>query len=299
MPGINVAALTEGDLRRLLKVAHARADGLLADRLEWEIAARASSVVRPAGPFATLTDDPDEAAEQLAAYDARPFAPEHAARHPVSGRSSGALLVSLGAVAGSLLSATVFWGIERLPTLDGAQPHPTRAMSLRTAPLVQPPPAPEQAVAHLAPPPAPEEAVAHIAPPPAPAPALAVAQIAPEALPPLPKPVAVDTPAPKPPPPPVLVAKQVEPTRPVVVKAASKAPVEPSRPAAVKTPAEPSQPAVVKTQVAAKKAPAKKELAHKTEPAEKQQAELKTGSPSRPPTLAEWLAKSEPTARQQ
>jgi hypothetical protein len=140
MPGINVAALTEGDLRRLLKVAHARADGLLADRLEWEIAARASSVVRPAGPFATLTDDPDEAAEQLAAYDARPFAPEHAARHPVSGRSSGALLVSLGAVAGSLLSATVFWGIERLPTLDGAQPHPTRAMSLRTAPLVQPPP---------------------------------------------------------------------------------------------------------------------------------------------------------------
>jgi hypothetical protein len=258
MPGINVAALSGGDLRRLLKVAHARADGLLADRLEWEIAARASSVVRPAGPFATLADDPDEAAEHLAAYQDQPFAPEHAARLPVSGRRSGALLVSLGAVAGSLLSATVFWGIERPPTLDRAQPHPTRAMSLRSAPPVQlRAPAPEQAVA----------------------------QIAPVALPPLPKPVVVDAPAA--PPPPVEVAKVAAPAKPLVVAAASKMPVEARKPAAAKT------------QVAAKKAPAKKELAQKEEPAAKQEAAQKTGPSSRPPTLAEWLAKSEPTARQQ
>ena len=259
MPGINVAALSGGDLRRLLKVAHARADGLLADRLEWEIAARASSVVRPAGPFATLADDPDAAAEHLAAYHAEPFAPEHAVRHPVSGRRSSALLVSLGAVAGSLLSATVFWSIERLPTLDRAEPHPTRAMSLRSAPPVQPQaPAPEQAVAH----------------------------IAPEALPPLPAPIAVHAPAVTPPPP-VEVAKEAALAKPVVVKATSKTPVEPRKPAAAKT------------QVAAKKAPAKTELAQKEEPAAKQQAALKPGSPSRPPTLAEWLAKSEPTPRQQ
>lgn len=258
MPGINVAALSGGDLRRLLKVAHARADGLLADRLEWEIAARASSVVRPAGPFATLADDPDEAAGHLAAYHAaQPFAPEHAARHPVSGRRAGALLVSLGAVAGSLLSATVFWGIERLPTLDRAEPHPTRAMSLRSAPPAQPP--------------APEEAVARIAP---------------EALPP-PKPIVVDAPA-APPPPPVQVAKEEAPAKPVVVKAASKKAVEAKKPT------------VAKTQVAAKKASPKTELAQKKEPAAKQEAALKTGSSSsRPPTLAEWLAKSEPAPRQQ
>jgi hypothetical protein len=296
MPGINVAALSGGDLRRLLKVAHARADGLLADRLEWEIAARASSVVRPAGPFATLADDPDEAAETLAAYDVEPFEPEYV--HPVSGRRSGVLLVSLGAVVGSLLSATVFWSIERLPALDRAEPHPTRAMSLRSAPPVQPPaPAPVLVVSQIAP-------------------KQAVARMAPEAFPPLPKPIAVDAPATMPPVkvgkpataapkairemapaamPPVEVAKQTAapkvvkeaaPAKPVVVKAATKKPVEPRKPAAAKT------------QVAAEKSPPKKELAQGTAPAEKQAAVLKSGSPSRPPTLAEWLAKSEP-ARQQ
>lgn len=269
MPGINVAALSEGDLRRLLKVAHARADGLLADRLEWEIAARASSVVRPAGPFATLADDPDEAAEHLAAYPDQSFAPEHAARHPVSGRKSGVLLVSLGAIAGSLLSATVFWSIERLPVLDRARPHPTRAMAMRSAPPVQPEPE------------------------------LAVAQVTPEALPPLPAPIVVDTPAPTPPP--VEVAKVTPPVKPVVVEVAKAA--TPAKPVVVKTisktPVEPRKPAAAKTQVVANKAPPKRELAQKEEPAVKQQAALKTGSPTRPPTLAEWLAKSEPAPRQQ
>ncbi|MGH6910668.1 MAG: hypothetical protein ACREEG_10820, partial [Phenylobacterium sp.] len=141
MPGINVSALSGGDLRRLLKVAHARHDGLLADRLEWEIAARATSGGRQAGPFATLPDDePDEPVEHMTMSDGEPFAPEpqereFAAAEPVERelgpRNRSVLLVTLGAVAGSLLSAAVFWGLGRmdgLPVLERAQPTRTAAL---------------------------------------------------------------------------------------------------------------------------------------------------------------------------
>ena len=157
MPGINVSALSGGDLRRLLKVAHARHDGLLADTLEWEIAARATSGSRQAGPFATLPDDDqDEAVDhsnvsepeplEPELFESEPFEPELTAREPTQvGRS--VLLVTLGAVAGSLLSASVFWGLGRmdgLPVVGRAQPQPTWT-AVPAAPLA------DQTVAALTP----------------------------------------------------------------------------------------------------------------------------------------------------
>ena len=142
MPGIDVSALNGGDLRRLLKLAHAGHDGQLADRLEWEIATRATKVVRP---------EPDA-----------PFSP--GAREPASGRRS-VLLVTLGAVGGSLLSAAVFWGLERMNTPP--QPH-RMAAQLAPQPL---PPRPQPVAPEPAPiapeaAPAPVEAAAPAATPP-------------------------------------------------------------------------------------------------------------------------------------
>jgi hypothetical protein len=156
MPGINVSALSGGDLRRLLKVAHARHDGLLADRLEWEIAARATPGGHAPVSFAAPQDDDDEeeAVERIAAPDPEAFTPEPVLREPAS-TPRGVLLVTLGAVAGSLLSASVFWGLERLdmrPSLGPATaPQPPPAVA------VMPPahPAADQTVAVLAPEPLP------------------------------------------------------------------------------------------------------------------------------------------------
>ena len=89
MPGINVSALSGGDLRRLLKVAHARHDGLLADTLEWEIAARRVSVVRSAGPFATLPDEPPDYEPDEFAFDAAtpgPLSPQDSRPAPARPR---------------------------------------------------------------------------------------------------------------------------------------------------------------------------------------------------------------------
>jgi hypothetical protein len=196
MPGIDVSALNGGDLRRLLKLAHARHDGHLADRLEWEIATRATKVVRPEA-------------------DA-PFAPD--AREPASGRRS-VLLVTLGAVGGSLLAAAVFWGLARMDT-----PAPA-------------PPGPDQRVAQLAPEPLPPRAQP-VAPEPAP--------VAPEAA---------------------LAAA------PLVVAAGNEAP--------------PWTTTAQKKPVAAKATDLKKAAA---------KAAARTGRASRPPTLDEWLARTEPGA---
>ena len=121
MPGINVSALSGGDLRRLLKVAHARRDGLLADRLEWEIAARATSGGRAPAAFASLPDDEeDEPVGRIAApgltrrRSNRSPRPRTTERESPRSAPRGVVLVTLGAVAGSLLSATVFWGLERM-----------------------------------------------------------------------------------------------------------------------------------------------------------------------------------------
>jgi hypothetical protein len=142
MPGIDVSALNGGDLRRLLKLAHARHDGHLADRLEWEIATRATRGVRPEA-------------------DA-PFLP--GVREPASGRRS-VLLVTLGAVGGSLLAAAVFWGLARMNTPP--RPH-GMAAQLAPHPL---PPRPQPVALEPAPvapeaAPAPVEAAAPAATPP-------------------------------------------------------------------------------------------------------------------------------------
>jgi hypothetical protein len=246
MPGINVSALNGGDLRRLLKIAHARNEGLLADRLEWEIAARATSLVRAAGAFATLPeDDPEELADSVTAPEAEPFAPGPSARVPPSGRRD-VLMATLGAVAGSLLSATIFWGLERtdgLATFVRDGPHPTRAMAVRPAP-----PGTDQVVAAIAPEPLLRGPV----------------RITPEA-----RAVAPDaTPA-------VEVAKDEGPAKPAIAKAKATSKNEPA----------PSKRTAAKTQIAAKK-----------EPVLRREALASADRPARPPNLAEWLAKTEPTS---
>jgi hypothetical protein len=152
MPGINLEALNTGDLHRLLKVAHARQDGPLADRLEWEIAARGTSAVHPASPFATLPDEepeePDEPGFRMNATDDAPIGPELrvAARRdpeirtfereaaepraverfadalPPAARMAEAqpadrrqmLSIGLAALAGCLVTAALVWGVERM-----------------------------------------------------------------------------------------------------------------------------------------------------------------------------------------
>ena len=144
MPGINIEALNTGDLRRLLKVAHDRHDGPLADQLEWEIAARATSAARSATPFATLPDDePDEPGFRMDATDEAPTDPEfRAAGRPVpeagtleviaperraeapapAARRTQAqapersqwLSMGLAALAGCLLTAAIVFAAERM-----------------------------------------------------------------------------------------------------------------------------------------------------------------------------------------
>ena len=168
MPGINVSALSGGDLRRLLRVAHARHDGLLADRLEWEIAARATSGGHPTAAFASQQDDEeDEPVEQMAVPDAETddealadaVAPEPTAKAP-----RGVVLVTLGALAGSLLSASVFWGLQRM---DMGQPFGRAEPQAAPATAEPPQPVAEQLVAELTPaplPPAPEPIALEAAP---------------------------------------------------------------------------------------------------------------------------------------
>jgi hypothetical protein len=146
MPGIDLSAMKGPDLRRLLKVAHSRHEGLLADRLEWEIAARrATGGVRPARPFGTPAED-DRDEPRITASDAQSFAPAYDAREPASGGRS-VLLVTLGAVAGALISATVFWGLGRMagpPSPGRAQSQPMMAMAVGpAAPAAAALPAPE------------------------------------------------------------------------------------------------------------------------------------------------------------
>ena len=284
MPGINVSALTGGDLRRLLKLAQARKDGLLADRLEWELASRATRLVRPPAAFATLPgDDYDDWADSEFEPEAEPDAPEFSARGPAGGGRRVAL-VTLTVVVGALLSAGAgaFWALARmdgLTPLVGDAPHPTRAMSVRSAE-----PAPEGLVIARAP-----EAL----PPP-------LLPVAPQAPPILPEAAAVT----------------VEPLRPTVTPPVNVARTEAlAKPVIAKREPEQSKPTAAKTEVAAKKpsarksAPAKTELALNREPtatkrapkaaaAEKPaESTAKTERKPRPPTLDEWLAGSGPTPR--
>jgi len=271
MPGINVSALSGGDLRRLLKVAHARHDGLLADRLEWEIAARATSGGRPSVSFARphQEEDEEEPAELASVADAEPLAPEPTEKAP-----RGVALVTLGAIAGSLLSASVFWGLERL---DMRQPF-ARTEPQATPAMAPAAPVAEQLVEELMPatlPPAPQP-LALEAPPAVVETALPVAT--PRAETARPQPV-----APEAAPPPAIV----ETALPVAAPRA-----ETARKAA------PSKTAQKKADAPVKAALKKDDASVKT--AQKKPAPrattltvAKAEGPPRPPTLSEWL-KSKP-----
>lgn len=167
MPGIDLSTVSGPDLRRLLKMAHIRHEGLLADQLEWEIAARrATRGARPMPGFRKSAEDDAEAPDvPMAAPEAPSFAPAYEAETPAA-RSRSVLLVTLGALGGGLVSATVFWGLGRMdrppsparPSAETAAPQPSMGSA-----------APQSTVAGLASEPVPaqpESALAQSAPAP-------------------------------------------------------------------------------------------------------------------------------------
>ena len=268
MPGIDLSSLNGLELRRLLKVAHSRRDGLFADRLEWEIASRATDG-HAAGPFASLPeDDPEEPFFRSIALDDEPLVMEREAEEPASVRGI-LMMTGLGLVAGLLFSGPAFWGLERMhrpAAVARAEPHPTRAMAARVAPVraarAKPPPAPvapgaDQVVAVLAPGPFP--------PSPKPVVPQAVTIVA-EAAPTVPLEAAIPAA-----PPPVEVAKEEPAPAPVIAEA--KAPAEKEPPA---TKLAPKKDAPVK-----KEAVAKVERAPKPAPPVLQLAKAEAAPPQR------------------
>jgi len=136
MPGINLEALNTGDLRRLLQVARERDDEPLADELERQIAARATSAPRIVSPFATLPEEaPQKPRFRMNADDEAPTGLEFKARAADHGRL---LTLGLGALAGCLATGAVIWGAQWL----GAQaksPPPAQDVTLASvapAPLL-------------------------------------------------------------------------------------------------------------------------------------------------------------------
>ena len=284
MPGIDLSSLNGQELRRLLKVAHSRRDGLFADRLEWEIASRATS---GAGPFASpLEDDPEEPFVRSIALDDEPLVIEREAEEPASTRGI-LMMAGLGLVAGFLFSGPAFWGLERMhrpPAVARAEPHPTRAMAVRSAPVraarAAPPPAPvapgaDQVVAVLAPGPFPSR--------PKPVVPQAVTIVA-EAAPTAPLEAAIPAAAA-----PVEVAEEEAPQMAVVAEA--KATVE--KKAAAATKKEPAAP--VKEAALKKEAVAKAERAPRPPPAGLQLAKAET--PPRTPPQRDACARSTPADR--
>ncbi|HZZ34782.1 MAG TPA: hypothetical protein VFE03_03590, partial [Caulobacteraceae bacterium] len=62
MPGMDLASLTQPELKQLLRLARGRDDGPLIDRLEWELAERASLSTRvgfPVGTPVVVGPEPD------------------------------------------------------------------------------------------------------------------------------------------------------------------------------------------------------------------------------------------------
>jgi hypothetical protein len=131
MPGINLEALNTGDLRRLLKVAQERHDGPLADELERQIAARATSAARMVSPFATLPDEePDMLRFRMEATNDAPTDPELSEKPPAPAPDRGRLLtLGLGALAGCLATGVVIWGAEWMGA-EAQRPLPGQDVAL-------------------------------------------------------------------------------------------------------------------------------------------------------------------------
>lgn len=284
MPGIDLSTLNALELRRLLKVAHSRNDGPLADRLEWEIAARGTSLGGPALPFAQhADDDPGEPTFHMAPPDHRePFAPEPfvlepTVREPPPARS-GVMLVSLGVLAGCLLSGATFWAVQRMDMSPAAvKPPAPRAMAVR-APAPRPPPRRAPALVQ----PGADQVAAALAPGPFPA--------RPEPV-PEPEPVTAE---------PEPAAPAPEPAAPVVEAAAEPetAPVE----VAKEEPA-PKKPTATQTELAEKKALRDREAAAKKEAALEKAALEKKAALKKEAALKEAAARKQaalkkPTAKE-
>ena len=261
MPGIDLSTLTAPELQQLRRLARGRHDGLLIDRVEWEIAQRAAlssrlgfQVGRPA-PVAG--GDGEVTLDEVRAFRQ----PE--LQLPPPRRASSLPALAGGLVAGSLITAAAFAGVQGLDgwRLRAKSPAVQVAVAERQAkPVRRPAPRPvatpststSDAVAGaLAPEPFPPQA-----PPPPPAPVeVAVVEA------PAPAPVVAE----EPPPAPVVeeVAKP-EPKRALAKKDKAK-PSEKKKELASKT-EKPSKTVVAPKAKATPKTPAAKALAEADDP---------------------------------
>lgn len=121
MPGIDLSTLTAPELRQLMRLARGRRDGLLIDRVEWELAQRAALSSRVGFTVerkpTVLIEDGEVTIDEVRAF-----------RRPEPGlpqrRPSRLPAVLGGAVAGSVLTVGAFAGVQgtdswRLPsTID-------------------------------------------------------------------------------------------------------------------------------------------------------------------------------------
>ena len=148
---IDLTALGQSDLRRLLAAAEGRGQGALADDLRAELAARAAGErsASPAPPSFDADDDTLPMAVTDAASDLwlPPDATRRAARRPFALPVVLALLVAGGATA---------WAVNGAPGLERSEPTPgPAAPAVMVAAPAPAPPAPRAMVARADPIPAP------------------------------------------------------------------------------------------------------------------------------------------------
>lgn len=316
MPGIDLSTLTAPELRQLLRLARARRDGLLIDRLEWEMAQRAALSSRVGFTVerkpTVVIEDGDVTIDEVRAF--RRPEPGLPARRTGGG---GRLAAGLGGlVAGSVLTAGAFAAAQgtdgwRLPAQIELPALPAFAVAERT-----PPPRPPVALrtansdavaGALAPEPFPEIAVAEppapppepVAPPPEPlVEAVAVAEAAPE---PKPQPRAAKAEA-KPKAKPAKAKTEQAKAKPKKPVALAEAKVKPSKGEKAKAKTAKAKPktevASAKSKVKAKagaKAKAETKLAAKAKPTKTAEAKSKTkAKPAAKTALAKKDAKPAP-----
>jgi hypothetical protein len=280
MPGIDLSTLTAPELRQLLRLARGRHDGLLIDRVEWEIAQRKSLEsrvgvdLRRSAP--SLIEDGDVTIDEVRAFRR----PEPGLPPPRRRSGSGRVSAMLGGlVAGSALTAGAFASAGsgwRLPATIEIPTLPRMAFAERPpAPRPVLPPKPVVVAA------ASSDAVAGI--------------LAPEAFPPPPPPPVEVVEVP--PPAPVEVAEVITPP---IVETPEPPKAKPEKPKPEKAKVEKAKVEKAKTdkpKLAEKKKPTAK--AKKTELAKKKpDAKAKTALAAKTPSgKAKLAAKKDPKAK--
>jgi len=261
MPGIDLSTLTAPELRQLLRLARGRHDGLLIDRVEWEIAQRKSLESRVGVDLKrsapSLIEDGDVTIDEVRAFRRPgPGLPPPQRRRTGSGRVSamlGGLVAGSALTAGAFASAGSGWRlpatieIPSLPRVAFAERPPAPKPVLPPKPVVVATASSDAVAGFLAPEPFPAQ-------PPPPPPSVEVVEA--------------------PPPPPIEVAEVIAPPvveKPTVEKAKADKPklAEKKKPAAKakKTELAKKQPdAKAKTAVAAKKPADKAKLAARKDP---------------------------------